>query len=187
MTNGITVMGSELGDIFWDLAPWITYEAGYDLGCSIYVANPGDTEKEYTLMARLARESAVISEEVLPVFGYSWFKVAPGDLIRLRGALRFDESDSELALLLIERETEEVADSVVTVLVSPANAAALPPSWPGAGTSTGTYTDWSLMLAMMLPIMMVGMIGAATTPEKEKKEAIPEKEAVKLLPPGRGE
>jgi len=183
----VNVMSGTLGDIFWDLAPWITYEPGYDLGCSIYVANPGDAEKEYTLMARLSREGAVISEEVLPVFGYTWFKVAPGDFIRLRGALRFDESDSELAILLIERETEEITDSVVTVLVSPSNASALPPSWPGTGTSTGTSTDWSTMMAMMLPIMMVGMIGAATTSEKEKKEAVTKKETVKLLPPGRVE
>ena len=34
-----SVMSGQLGDIFWDLAPWITYEAGNDLGCNIYVAN----------------------------------------------------------------------------------------------------------------------------------------------------
>ena len=185
--SAISVVGSELGDIFWDLAPWITYQPGYDLGCSIYVANPGTTEKEYTLMARLSQSGAVISEEVLPVFGYSWFKVSPGDFIHLKGALRFDESDSELAILLVERETEEIVDSVVTVLVSPVNASALPPSWPDTGISTGTYTDWSMMLAMMLPIMMVGMIGAATAPKKEEKEAIIEREEVRLLPPGREE
>jgi hypothetical protein len=183
--SAISVMGSELGDIFWDLAPWITYEPGYDLGCSIYVANPSDTEKEYALMARLAQETAVISEEVLPVFGYTWFKVASGDFIRLKGALRFDESDCELALLLVERETEEIADSVVTVLVSPESAGALPPAWPG--TSTGTSTDWSMMMAMMLPVMMVGIIGAVSTSKIEKKEVEPEKEEVKLLPPGREE
>jgi hypothetical protein len=149
------------------------------------VANPTNTEKEYALMARISRESAVISEEVLPVFGYSWFKVAPGDLVRLRGALRFDESDSELALLLVEKETEEVADAVVTVLVSPVNANALPPSWPGTGVTSSS--DWSTMLAMMLPVMMIGMIGAATTPKKEEKVVIPEREGVKLLPPGREE
>ena len=183
MTDGMTLMSSEIGDIFWDLAPWITYEPGYDLGCSIYVANPGDMEKEYALMARLSRESAVISEEVLPVFGYSWFKVAPGDLVRLRGALRFDESDSELALLLVEKETEEVADAVVTLLVSPGSVSALPPSWPGTGVISAS--DWSMMLAMMLPVMMIGMIGAAATPKKEEKVTIPEREEVKLLPPGR--
>lgn len=185
MTNGIAVMSGELGDIFWDLAPWITYEPGYDLGCSIYVANPGDMEKEYTLMARLSRSGAVLSEEVLPVFGYSWFKVSPGDFVKLRGALRFDESDSELALLLIERETEEVTDSVVTIMVSPSGTSALPPSWPGTGSIS--TSDWSMMLAMMLPVMMIGVVGAVTAPKKEKKEAIPKREEVKLLPPGREE
>ena len=189
MTTGITVMSGELGDIFWDLAPWITYEPGYDLGCSIYVANPGDTENEYTLMARLSREGTLISEEVLPVFGYTWFKVAPGDFIRLRGALRFDESDGELAILLIERETEEVTDTVVSLLVSPANASALPPSWPGTGTSAGTSMDWSLMMAMMLPVMMIGTVAAATksTGDEKKAEPIAAREERKLLTEGRQE
>ena len=183
----MTVMGSELGDIFWDLASWITYEPGYDLGCSIYVANPGDAEKEYTLMARLSREGTVISEEVLPVFGYTWFKVAPGDFIRLRGALRFDESDSELAILLIERETEEITDSVVTVLVSPSNASALPPSWPGAPGSSGS--DWSSLLFMMVPVMMLGTVVAAARPAKDEKRVEPAvtTEERKLLPEGRQE
>ncbi len=186
MTATINVMGGELGDIFWDLAPWITYQPGYDLGCSIYVANPSATEKEYTLMARLSRSGAVLSEEVLPVFGYTWFKVAPGDFVRLRGALRFDESDSELAILLIERETEAVTDSVVTLLVSPSNASALPPSWPGATGTTGF--NWSSMLAMMVPIMMLGVVASAVKPAKEKEEVLPPaREERKLLPPGRGE
>jgi len=185
----VSVMSGSLGDIFWDLAPWITYEPGYDLGCSIYVANPGDTEKEYTLMARLSREGAVISEEVLPVFGYTWFKVAPGDFVRLRGALRFDESDSELAILLVERETEDVADSVVTLLVSPASAGVLPPTWPGTGTSTGTSTDWSMMMAMMLPVIMIGTVAAATksTGDEKKAEPIAVSEERKLLTEGRQE
>ena len=189
MTTGITVMSGELGDIFWDLAPWITYEPGYDLGCSIYVANPTDTEKEYALMSRLSQADAVISEEVLPVFGHSWFKVEPGDFVRLRGALRFAESDGDLAILLIERETEEVADSVVTVLVSPATAGILPPTWPGStGTPGATGFDWSLVLAMMLPIMMLGMVTASAKPaEKRKEEKVAPQliESRKLLPAGR--
>ena len=191
MTNGMTSMSSELGDIFWDLPPWITYEPGYDLGCSIYVANPADTEKEYALMARLTQETVTISEEVLPVFGHSWFKVSPGDFIRLKGALRFAESDVELAILLIERETEEVADSVVTVLVSPATAGVLPPTWPGStGTPGATGFDWSLVLAMMLPVMMLGMVTASAKPtekREEEKEAPQLAESRKLLPAGRSQ
>ena len=183
----VNVMSGSLGDIFWDLPPWITYEPGYDLGCSIYVANPDVTEKEYALMARLSREGVVISDEVLPVFGYTWFKVAPGDFIRLRGALRFDESDSELSILLVERETEEVTDSVVTVLVSPATAGVLPPTWPG-GTSIAGF-DWGSLLYMMMPVMMLGTVVAATKPEKKeekKQELVTAKEERKLLPEGRG-
>jgi hypothetical protein len=184
MTN---VMGSDLGDIFWDLAPWIVYEPGYDLGCTICVANPGDTEKEYTLMARLFREGTLISEEALPVFGLSWFTVKPGDLVKLKGALRFDETDAELDLLLVERETEGIADSVVTTLVSPVSASALPPAWPGSGATAG-IEDWSTLLALMLPVFMLGMVGAALAPKDEKKEkAITGQEAVKQLPLGRGE
>ena len=86
MTPQVSVMSGSLGDIFWDLPPWMTYTPGFDMGCSIYVANPTAAEKEYALMARLSRESTVISEEALPVFGYAWFKVAPADFVRLRGA-----------------------------------------------------------------------------------------------------
>jgi hypothetical protein len=183
--TAINVMSGTLGDIFWDLASWIIYEPGYDLGCSIYVANPGPAEKEYALMARLSREGTVISEEALPVFGYTWFKVPPGDFVRLRGALRFDESDTELVILLIERETEEVTDSVVTTLVSPANTSALPPAWPGATTSG---FDWSSLLFMMVPVMMLGAVIAASRPGEEKKaETAAAKEERKLLPEGRRE
>jgi len=187
MTAGITIMGSGLGDIFWDLAPWITYEPGYDLGCSIYVANPSDTQKEYALMSRLSQSGAVISEEVLPVFGYSWFKVEPGDFVRLRGALRFEESDAELAILLVERETEEVTDSVVTVLVSPSTVGVLPPTWPGSTGSSGF--DWSSLLYMMVPVMMLGtVVSAAKSKENEREPvSVAVTEERKLLPAGRNE
>ena len=185
-------MGGKLGDIFWDLAPWITYTPGFDLGCSIYVANPTDAEKEYALMARLSSNTAVISEEALPVFGYTWFKVDPEDFIRLHGALRFTESDVDLTVLLIERETEEAADSVSTRLVAPTAAAAYPPTWPGVPGTPGAPTlDWSSLMGMMLPFMMFGMVGmvmvSALRPRKEKEEVIPPVEKRKLLPPGRKE
>ncbi len=121
------------------------------------------------------------------VFGYAWFKVEPNDFIRLYGALRFAESDCDLNVLLVERETEEITDSVATRLVAPATAGALPPAWPGAPGGTGT--DWS---SMLMPVMMMGMFGmvmvSALKPEEEKEAvAIPAKEERKLLPPGRKE
>jgi tetrahydromethanopterin S-methyltransferase subunit B len=187
MSPEITVMGGELGNIFWDLPPWIVYAPGYDLGCTIYVANPTDTEKEYTLMSRLSSNETVISEEAVKVFGYAWFKVDPRDFIRLRGALRSDESDVVLSVLLVERETQEIADSVSRSLVAPA-VSTLPPTWPGAPGTTGTTGfDWSLMLGMMFPIMMLGIVALAVKPGREREEALTVREERKLLPPGREE
>ena len=188
MSPEITVMGGELGNIFWDLPPWNVYAAGYDLGCTIYVANPTDTEKEYTLMSRLSSNETVISEEAVKVFGFAWFKVDPKDFIRLRGALRSDESDIVLSVLLVERETEQIADSVSTSLVAPA-VSTLPPTWPGSpGEAGATGFDWSSMLMMVFPFMMLGVVASAVKPGKEKGEMIPvTAEERKLLPPGREE
>jgi hypothetical protein len=183
MSPQTTVMAGQLGDIFWDLPPWFTYTPGYDIGCSIYVANHSDEEKEYALMARLTRETTVLSEEALPVFGFTWFKVEPNDFIRLYGALRFAESDCDVTVFLVERETEEVTDSVTTKLVAPTSST-LPPSWPG--TPGGNGTDWA---SMLMPVMMMGMLGIVTVsalkPEEKKEKAVPAIEERKLLPPGR--
>ena len=193
MSPEITVMGGELGNIFWDLPSWNVYAAGYDLGCTIYVANPTDTEKEYTLMSRLSSNETVISEEAVKVFGFAWFKVDPKDFVRLRGALRSDESDVVLSVLLVERETEQIADSVSTSLVAPA-VSALPPTWPGApGEPGATGFDLSSLMGMMLPLIMFGMMGMvlvpALRPGKEKKRIVAPvvEEERKLLPPGREE
>lgn len=184
----VSVMSGSLGDIFWDLPPWITYAPGFDLGCSIYVANPTALEKEYALMARLYRGETLVSEESVPVFGYAWFKVAPEDFIRLRGALRFDETDADVVVLLVERETEEVTDSAVTRLMAPQASGALPPAWPGApGTSAGGF-DWSSMLGLILPIMMIGMMLPALKPNNVKEEIrVVAKEENKQLTSGRQE
>jgi hypothetical protein len=183
----VTVMAGRLGDIFWDLAPWMVYSPGFDIGCNIYVANPSDTAKEYALMARLSRDTTKISEEALPVFGYTWFTVEPHDFVVLKGALRFNESNADLTVSLIERESEEVTDSVATRLIAPTTSA-LPPAWPG--TTTTITTDWSSMLGMMMPLLMMGMFGmvmvSAFKPKEEKEQlAPPIREEKKLLPPGR--
>jgi hypothetical protein len=185
MTPQVSVMSGSVGDIFWDLPPWITYTPGFDLGCSIYVANPTGVEKEYALMARLSRESTIISEEALPVFGYAWFKVAPADFVRLRGALRFNESDADLSVLLVERETEEVTDSAATRLVAPQGTSALPPTWPGAPGTTETGFNWNSLLSMMLPVMMLGIVAVVAKPQKDKVESKAAIEPQKLLPEGR--
>ena len=180
------VMGGELGDIFWDLAPWIVYTPGFDIGCNIYVANPTGTAKEYALMAGLFRNETLISEEALPVYGSTWFTVDPEDFVRLRGALRFDESDVVLSVVLVERETETVADSVSTSLVAPA-VASLPPTWPGMPDVTGaTGFDWSSVMGMAFPIIMLGIVASAVRPPAEKEKVThPAEEERKLLPAGR--
>jgi len=185
MTTQVSVMSGSLGDIFWDLPPWMTYTPGYDLGCSLYVANPTGVEKEYALMARLSREGTLLTEEALPVFGYAWFKVAPSDFVRLRGALRFNESDADLTVLLVERETEEVTDSATTRLVAPQGTSTLPPTWPGSTGTTNSGFNWNSLLAMMLPMMMLGMVVVAAKPQPEKAEAKIPAETRKLLPEGR--
>ena len=116
MTTQVTVMSGKIGDIFWDLPSWIAYTAGYDVGGNVYVANPSDTAKEYALMARLVKNGQTLSEESLPVFGYTWFKVEPGDFVTLKGAMRFNDSDADLTVQLIEKESGEVTDSVSTRL-----------------------------------------------------------------------
>jgi len=182
MTTSLLIMSGELGDIFWDLPPVVSYVTEMDLGCSIYVANPTEVEKEYALMARLTRNETLISEEALPVFGYTWFKVAPGEFIKLNGALRFTESDASLAVLLVEKDAEGITDSVSTYLAK-VSSSVLPP-WLGG--STTTTTDWSSLLGMMLPFLMLGMIAVALKLQSEKKENISQpKEERKLLPAGR--
>ena len=173
----VSVMAGQLGDIFWDLAPWIVYTPGYDLGCNIYVANPTDTVKEYALMARLSSGTTVISEEALPVFGHTWFTVEPGDLVTLKGALRFNESNADLTVSLIERESGAATDAVVTLLVEQTTSA-LPPGWGGTTPGT-TQTTWSSMLGMMMPMFMLGMFGMVMVSAFR-----PQKEAV-ALPSGR--
>ena len=171
------VMGSKSGDIFWDLPPWLVYTPGYDLGCTIYVANPSDTEKEYSLMVRLLRDATVISEETIPVFGYAWFKVDAEDFIRLYGSLRFNESNADLTVSLVEKEAEEIADSVSARLYSPA--------WPGM-PPVPTF-DWSSLLGMILPLMIMGIVMISAAKPEERKEEAGAGEERKMLPPGRTE
>jgi hypothetical protein len=167
----VSAMAGVKGDIFWNLAPWITYAAGYDLGCSIYVANPTDQAQEYALMAEVASGTTVISEEALPVFGYTKFTVDPGDFIELDGALRFINSNAVLTVKLVDPATGEVIDSVATMLIAPSTStASLPPAWPGTA-ATGA-TDWSSMLGFMMPMLMFVMLGmvisSAFKPREEK-------------------
>ena len=175
----ITMAGAK-GDVFWDLAPWIVYAAGYDLGCTINIANPGDQPQEYALMAELTSGSTIISDESLPVFGHAKFTVDPGDSIELEGAMRFSSSDAVLTVKLMDPTTGEVIDSVATMLIAPATTnSALPPVWPGTTASTSGTSDWSSMMGFMMPVLMLGMLGMMMAPALKPREE-------KVLPAGRG-
>jgi hypothetical protein len=165
-TQGIVMSGIE-GDIFWDLAPYIVYNPGLDIGCNIYVVNPTETAKEYALMAKLIRGGVVLNEEGLPVFGFTWFSVEPGDLVVLKGALRFSDSNADLSVSLLERSTEAVTDSVTTSLVTPTSATSpLPPAWPG---TTGGGTNWSSLIFFLMLVILGAAMASALKPKAENK------------------
>lgn len=158
-------MPEKYGHIFWDLAPWIVYQQGYDLGCTIYVANLTDELKEYALIAKLYRDNVLLVESALPVHGHAWFEVAPDDFARLYGSFSFDETDVVLVVSLVDRETEESVDSVSTILI-PSSATELPTPWPAL---PGIGADLSaLMMLMMLMMIMSSMFKS-----KDKKEELP--------------
>ena len=161
------------GDVFWDLPPWISYIAGTDLGFALYVANPTDATKEYALISNLSQNGAVISEESIKVSGYAWFHVEAGDWIRLRGSLCLEDTNCLLTVVLVEKDTQEVLDSVTTYLQMP-SAAVLPPGWPVSTTPVQT-TDW---MGMLLPVMMLGLVGAMVTSmvkAPEERKQLPER------------
>jgi len=164
----------ELGDVFWDIPTWIYYTAGYDLGCSIYVANPSDIVREYALISHTYKNQVLQSEGVLQVYGYTWFTVDPGDFIKLNGQLNLAESDVVLTIDLIDKETQSSADTISTILVTP-TAAALPPGW----NVPGVDNLMPMIMMIMLMMMMGKMMGSVTETEEEKKKRLEAKERKK--------
>ena len=162
-------LAGSLGDIFWDLPSSVIYSPGTELGCTIYIANPTEAEREYALISRLSADGLLISEESVTVFGYAWFKVEPGDFIRLHGALEFEDSNATMEVLLVERESGEPTDSVAAYLVSPETALTTgwPIGWPGGPTVAGTDSDW--LTAMMMLLMMGLVAGSIAAPEEKEK------------------
>ena len=162
-------LAGSLGDIFWDLPSSVLYSPGTELGCTIYVANPTEEEREYAMMSRLSADGLLISEESVTVFGCAWFKVEPGDFIRLHGALEFEDSNAELEVLLIERDGNDVADSVSAYLVSPQTALTTgwPIGWPGGTTVAEADTSW--LTAMMMLLMMGLVTRSIAAPKEEEK------------------
>ena len=131
--------GVKLGDIFWDLPPFIYYTPGHSIGCILYVANHTEDDKEYTILGYLYQGGFKLEEVPLQVHRFAWFPVKPGIFTRLHGNIVLDKTNVDLVVNLIEKETEEVTDSVSTRLVMPTGGI-LPPSWPVDGRGTGIDT-----------------------------------------------
>jgi hypothetical protein len=144
----------ESGDIFWNLSPSMTYVAGSEIHCRIYVANPTDVDREYMMMASLSRNGEVISEFPIRVDEAAWFSVEANNVVNLPGALVLDYTDVALTVSLYEKETNEITDSVSTALTS-AGTANLPvlPGIPSTAADTG---DIMSMLMMFMVVMMIG-------------------------------
>ncbi len=150
----------EHGDIFWSLPPSLTYAAGSEIHCRIYVANTTDTDREYMLMATISRNGQVITEFPITVDEAAWFTVQADNVVSLPGALVLGYSDAVLTVNLYERETDEIADSVSTALTS-AGTANLP-VLPGVPAVTSDISGLMNMLVMfMLIAMMMNMMTRA--------------------------
>jgi hypothetical protein len=147
-------VADKLGDIFWDLGPVVAYVPGYDLGCTVYVANGTDSRKEYALISQLKRGEQLLLEEAVRVFGHAWFPVESGDFVRLRGSLCFNYTDAVFNLILLEKDTEQRTDYVSTQLVSPSGTTF--PPWPSVPSVWGS--EWWPLLAGMLGLAVVGMV-----------------------------
>ena len=161
----VTVMGGKLGAIFSDLPSYIVYNAGFDIGCTIYVANDTNVPHDYALMAYLTNGSTLISEEALPVYGYTWFTVDPGDVATLKGALSFAQTGCSLTIALIEKVSGQPTDYMYVTLVVP--SVSVPPpvlsTTPTTSTSTTSSSTWSSIFNSLLPVLMFGMLGIMIT------------------------
>ena len=150
----------EYGDVFWSLSPVMSYIAGSEIHCRVYVANTTAVERQYMLMARLTRDGEVVDEFPLRVDGLAWFNVGANNVVGLPGAMALDYSDVALTLDLYERETNAVTDSVSAALTSQGTANL--PVLPGLpAVTTGTSDLMSTMVMFMILIMMTTMMTRA--------------------------
>ncbi len=163
-------LSSELGDIFWGMAPYVTYIAGAEIGVTIYVANPSDEDKEYSLLARLHDANGqLILEEAIPIYGYAWFPVSAGDFVKIQAELQYEVSNVILTVVLVERSTGTEVNSVSTYLIAPI-ASQVPPAWGGTGVTTGF--DMSSMMMFMMMIMMMAMVTSSFKGNNKEQKVI---------------
>ena len=144
------------GDLFWNVAPSMVYAGGAEFHARIYVANTTAVDREYMLLATVSRDSQVLSEFPVTVDGAAWFSVAAGSVVSLPGAMTVDYTDAALTLSLYERETNEVTDSVSTVLTS--QGTEYFPLLPGLPQLPAGAADMISPLMSLIALIMVMMM-----------------------------
>ena len=154
-----------LGDVWWDLPATLTYVAGQQMHCTIYVGNVTDQDHTYMLRVTTAAAGVVVSEGTIRVNNKAWFTLHSWEYAELPGSLMAEDSNVVLTLELIEESTLQVADSVSVNLVQPSVTELS--IWGGAVTVSPTEPIAGMVTAMV-PLMFLMMIMSIVVPKKEK-------------------
>lgn len=105
------------GDLFWQLPGIIVYKENTEIPLNLSVVNLSNATREYTLLARTYDSTGrQLSEGTILVGGLAWFLVESEDREDISGTMTFEETDVTLRVFLIEKETNEVVDQVMTYL-----------------------------------------------------------------------
>jgi hypothetical protein len=150
------VLSSSIGDIFWDLGPYVVYIPGSTMGATVYVANPSTSDREYSLIIRLYdADGQLISEEAHVVYGYAWFEVKAGQYVKIHSEFGFNYSDKIMNVVLVDRTTGDEIDNVTTYLVMPQASAIIP--------GGSTITNWDSIMSIIMMIMTLGVVSSMIT------------------------
>ena len=147
-------MNIEKGRVFWDMPSQVEYVPGSDLACAFYVANPTSSVMRYSLCAELYYKALVLTKETIPVSDLDSFTVEPGDFITIRGVLKFNETNAELYVALVNANTGEIYDTVSTNLAYTNAIAAYTPS---PVRLTADVLD--IATTVIIPLALIGMVG----------------------------
>lgn len=116
--KGMVEVKEELkGDLFSNLPGLLTYKENTEVPVNLSVVNLSDATRTYMLIARTYDSTGrQISEGVVLVGGLAWFQVESEDREDVSGVISVEETNVTLKVFLIEEETNEVVDSIMTYL-----------------------------------------------------------------------
>jgi len=158
------------GDLFWDLPSVVTYIAGQQMPCVIYVANITDGDLSYMLRARTYdTKGNLLSEGVVTTNERTWFDVKAHEYVALSGAILSPQSNVNLVLELVESVTQEVTDAVAAWLHTPTTAEL--PGLTGGGVTASVDVMSSILPLLMMGLMMGLVVAGARGGRAEKKGA----------------